>query len=54
MKRPYRIYCFPQHGPAVRSYRYLIPAWCAWVWLAFLGYTARLYDIRNNKRIASA
>ena len=54
MKRPYRIYCFPRRGPVIRSYRYLLPAVATWSWLAFLGYSARLYDLRDNRRIASA
>lgn len=54
MKRPYRIYCFPVRGPAIRSYRYLVAAVACFAWLAALGYTTRLYDLRDNRRIASA
>lgn len=55
MTRPYYIYVFPRRGPSIRRYRYLIAAWFAWLYLGpVLGYTARLYDVRSNRRIASS
>lgn len=53
MTRPYSLYVFPHRGPAVRRYRYALAALAAWLWLGpVLGYSARLYDIRNNRRLA--